>query len=84
MARFAIYAAKDGDKCCSNMPTMRTYLYIRFHGQRYAAGPALPILRLKRQAALSGIYCNIGFTGKGARKQFLGKFVLQLGLDSPL
>ena len=44
----------------------------------------LPILRLERQAAFSGIHRNIGFTDKSARKQLFGKLVFKLGLDSPL
>ena len=43
----------------------------------------LPILRLERQAAFSGIHRNVGFTDKSARKQLFGKLVFKLGLDSP-
>ena len=43
----------------------------------------LHTLRLKRQAAFSGIHRNIGFTDKSARKQLFGEFVFKFGLDSP-
>ena len=44
----------------------------------------LSALRLKRQAAFSGIHRNIGFTDKSARKQLFGELVFKFGLDSPL
>ena len=44
----------------------------------------LPILRLERQAAFSGIHRNIGLTDEGARKQLFGELVFKFGLDSPL
>ena len=44
----------------------------------------LHTLRLKRQAAFSGINRNVGFTDEGARKQLFGKPVFKFGLDSPL
>ena len=44
----------------------------------------LPILRLERQAAFSGIHRNVGFTDEGARKQLFGELVFKFGLDSPL
>ena len=44
----------------------------------------LPILRLERQAAFSGIHRNIGFTDESARKQLFGELVFKFGLNSPL
>lgn len=44
----------------------------------------LTILRLKRQAAFSGIYRNIGLADESARKQLFGEFVFKFSLDSPL
>ena len=44
----------------------------------------LHTLRLERQAALSGVYRNVGFTGKSARKQLFCQLVFKFGLDSPL
>ena len=41
-------------------------------------------LRLKRQAAFSGIYRNIGLADESARKQLFGELVFKFSLDSPL
>ena len=41
-------------------------------------------LRLKRQAAFSGIHRNIGLADEGSRKQLFGEFVFEFGLDSSL
>ena len=42
----------------------------------------LTILRLKRQAVLSGIHRNIGLANEGARKQLFCQLVFKFGLDS--